>query len=207
MYVIAVAGTSGAGKTSLARLLVERLDGSFTLDFEEYEGTSQVPSDLFVWAKKGGDPNKVRTPRLVDDLRRFRSDSRNGYLILQEPFGRSRAEISPLVDLCVFLKVSIETGLTRKMLGDLAAASRCDTSEFQRKFIRDLSPNSPPEVSGAARANLEDSLARFIDHVRAPYLAIDRSAEASCDLVLDGEWPLVELAEDVMRELKRRGQI
>ena len=68
-YVIAVTGTSGAGKTTLVRAVARLLGDAPTLFFDDYEATPTYPQDWTAWWRAGGDPNAVKTPRLAADLR------------------------------------------------------------------------------------------------------------------------------------------
>src|SRR5688500_5206388 len=66
-YVIAVTGTSGAGKTTLVRAVAELLRDAATLFFDDYESSSTYPRDWTAWWRAGGDPDAIKTPRLAED--------------------------------------------------------------------------------------------------------------------------------------------
>ena len=114
-YVVAVAGTSGAGKTTLVRAVVRVLEDAAALFFDDYEATSTYPEDWTAWWRAGGDPDAVQTPVLAADLRALRdgvpiNDPRSGlpidpaaFVVVDEPFGRARTEVRDLVDFVACL--------------------------------------------------------------------------------------------------------
>src|SRR5438105_4636463 len=67
-FVIAISGTSGAGKSTAVRNLVARLGDAIALHFDDYEASSIYP-DITQWLADGADPNQFQTPQLSADLR------------------------------------------------------------------------------------------------------------------------------------------
>ena len=116
-YVVAVAGTSGAGKTRLVRAVARVLEDAAALFFDDYEATSTYPEDWTAWWRAGGDLDAVQTPVLAADLRALRdgvpiNDARSGlpidpaaFVVVDEPFGRARTEVRDLVDFVACLDV------------------------------------------------------------------------------------------------------
>jgi len=66
--VIAIAGPSGGGKTTLVDQVAALLGNTTRLYFDDYAAVSSYPQDVPGWIAAGADPNDWRTPRLAGDL-------------------------------------------------------------------------------------------------------------------------------------------
>jgi uridine kinase len=69
-FVIAIAGSSGAGKTTLVKLVSQLLRDAVTFYFDDY---SEYPQDLTQWLAQGADPRQWHTPHLVTDLQTLKA--------------------------------------------------------------------------------------------------------------------------------------
>src|SRR4051794_16793455 len=102
VVVIAVAGPSGGGKTTLVQSLARLLGNATQVYFDDYAAVSTYPGDLPGWVLAGADPNHWQTPRLADDLQALRMGTAvlhpdgttllqpTPFIVLEQPFGRER---------------------------------------------------------------------------------------------------------------------
>jgi uridine kinase len=196
--VIAIAGTSGAGKTSLVQKTAELLGNAACVHFDDYASVSVYPLDLATWLASGADPNEWRTPQLAADLQALRQGRTislpkekgnvepQPYLIVEDPFGRSRSEMAPHIDFVAYLDIPLDVAMLRKI--------RRET----QSYIRD---GDDPNLSSW----LSDFCERYLDGpLRAAYLAANEKARAGADLVLDGLRPVEELAREIVSRVAER---
>lgn len=195
-FVLAVSGPSGAGKSTAVASLVARLGNAAALYFDDYETTSVYP-DITRWLTDGGDPNQFQTPQLTADLRTLRAGTaitlpHNGQvvqparvIVLEEPFGRQRAEIAGLIDAVVCIDLPLEIALARKlhrMLGFFLAEQTADAFAKHLQFF----------------------LPWYIESGRELYHTVQQGVLQSCDLVADGMLPPDALADSIMSALHSR---
>jgi uridine kinase len=189
--LIAISGTSSAGKTLLAQQTAALLGDAACLQFDDYKSVSVYPPDLAAWVASGADPDEWRTPEFAAALAALREGrvvtlpegkgvvEPRRYLLVEEPFGRARREVAASLDFVVYLDLPLDVAMLRKL--------RRDASHF-------------------AREQKDADLLRWIHDFCAFYLegplrdvyraAMDR-ARAGADLVLDATMPLDELAAEL----------
>jgi uridine kinase len=198
-FVVAVSGTSGAGKSTLIARTASRLGGAAHLHFDDYIVLGNDIEEITIWLDGGGNPDWLATPRLVADLRRLMTGNAvirpNGargvqpapVIIVEEPFGRSRAEMAPLIDLAVHLEVPPEVALARRVLREIQAHAGSGSGGHAEWL-----------------AGTAGQLQAFLAVGRDAYRAAERSAREVADLVLDGLRPTDELAEQVIAQIASR---
>ena len=66
-FVTAIAGHSGAGKSTVIEKLVSQLGNANSLSLDEYAASPTYPSNK-KWIQEGADPNEFRSPHFVHDI-------------------------------------------------------------------------------------------------------------------------------------------
>lgn len=171
---VAISGTSGSGKSTLVAALAESYAAEgravATVAFDDHL-TIEL-ADVRAWLDAGGDPDGWRTDTMVDRLTELRSspEMAGGVIVVEEPFGRTRSAIDPLLDVVVHLDVGLHVALARRMLRD---------------FV-------PPTgtLSEDQRAEARTYLTTYVDVQARAYAHLAVLARASSDLRLDGEQDL-----------------
>lgn len=187
-FVVAVSGTSGAGKSTLARQAAHALGATALLFFDDHVTVANNPAAIGRWLAAGAKPNAFKTPGLTAALRQLLRERQFeggplNYVLMEDPFGRSRSSTSRLIDMVAYLDLPLEIALARRVIRTI--------EERQR----------PPE---AQLAHLHADLKTFLAGGRLAYLAASGAARASADLVMDGTRPLDELVGELTAEIRRR---
>lgn len=200
-YVVAIAGHSGAGKSTIIRHLVSRLGNAHSLSLDEYEESSTYPSTER-WLANGADPNEFLIPNFDTDVHSLKHGKTivhpiTGqevepcrFLILEEPFGKGRNAVRDLIDLVVYIDTPLEVAYLRKI---------------SRK--NDFLPwEDNPQVF---MKNLRQNLDWYQEVGRKFYLAIAEKVRTGCDLIVDGMFPTEKIVDEIYQvikmELHKRG--
>jgi uridine kinase len=188
-FVIAISGPSGAGKSTAIRNLVACLGDAMALYLDDYEASSTYP-DIEQWLADGADPNQFQTPQLSADLRALTAGvaitlPHNGLvvqparvIVLEEPFGRERAEVADMIDFVVCIDLPLEIALARKLLRMLGF------------FLTEQTPD-------AFAKHLQFFLPWYIESGRELYRAVQQRVLQNCDLIADGMLPPDALAHAI----------
>ncbi len=203
--VVAIAGTSGAGKTTLARKTAE-LVGGIVLRADDYYADATFPDGLDGlgrWLDDGADPNRWQTPGFADDVRTLASgqaivDRKTGQrldpsqlILVEEFFGRGRAEMARVIDLVVYVDTPREVALARRLQRGMGTSWKAWWSEHG-------SEAPAAEVAERAKASLaflERELNLYQKYFRRLYTRNEQRVRPTCDIFLDGMRPPEELAE------------
>ena len=195
-FVIAIAGHSGAGKSTVIENLVSQLGNANSLSLDEYESSSIYPSTM-KWLEDGANPNEFQSVQFVADITTLKNG--NGilhpitgkkieaasFLIVEEPFGRERKALHDLIDLVVYIDVPLEVAYARKL---------ARKNEF-------LPWEDDPETF---ISNLRGNLEWFLGSGREFYLALARRVQPNCDLILDGTLPVESITSQILAVIEKR---
>jgi uridine kinase len=188
--VIAIAGPSGGGKTTLVQSVAALLEQATQVYFDDYDASSIYPEDMAAWLANDADPNDWKTPQLRSDVQALRMGSEvlhpNGttvllptrYIVVEEPFGRERQEMAPLIDFVAVIDVPLEIALARRI---------------RRTIGRGVEQWSADQVL----KHIDSYLTSYIELGSTLYGTVNTRALASCDLAVDGRKPVEQLAEQI----------
>ncbi|MEY4983338.1 MAG: hypothetical protein RIR62_1604 [Pseudomonadota bacterium] len=110
--VIAISGIPGAGKTTLAGALAQRL-GARHLCFDAYETLTLAPPEAVAgWLSRGAPLEEMYDPRLDAELARMAGQ---GPVVFDTPLGRLPAAHARLVTCAIWIDVPRDVGLARKL--------------------------------------------------------------------------------------------
>jgi len=109
--VVALSGVSGCGKTTVIKQLSTYYDCP-ALHFDDYVESSTYPKNMKQWYENGADVAGIQTPQFVDALSNLK-ESCSSYIFIEEPFGRERSCIAPLIDYVILLDQPMELCLSR----------------------------------------------------------------------------------------------
>ena len=180
-YVVAVSGISGAGKTSVIRRAVDILGDAAAVYFDDYVASSTYPPDLKDWVERGANVDEWKTPVMAAELRKLREDPA-AVILVEEPFGKLRREMSGLIDLAVHVNVPANVLLARRLMRRIEEGR--DVAELIDRLHLDLKQHL--------------SLGRELDALGSA------AARGAAHVVVDGTKSVNEIAEEVVAEIRRR---
>jgi hypothetical protein len=205
-FVIAVSSVSGGGKTTLVKKAAELLNAPWLL-FDEYKSVSQYPPDIRKWLDDGADVDEWKTPGFAQDVAALKggqsvTSPRDGrvvqpseYVLIEEPWGRARAEMAPHVDFVAVIDTPLEIALCRGVMRDAG------------HWLVEDPESAPKKQLVESQKGLWDYLRGYLGYylyaLREFYLDEYEQAAATCDLVLDGQLPADELAQQLVAAVKQ----
>ena len=196
IFAIAIAGHSGAGKSTVIEALVSRLGNANSLSLDAYESSSTYPPAA-KWIKDGADPNEFQTPQFDADVLALKSGKSiihpetgreirpDCFLILEEPFGRGRDPLQNLIDFVVYIDTPLEVAYARKLLRK---------SDF-------LPWEDNPSVF---ITNLRENLLWYLRVGRSFYSAVSSRVEKNCELIVDGTLSTEVIVEEIFKAVMEK---
>ena len=184
-YIIAISGFSGAGKTTMVTRLATRFGDAVTLGIDEYTEDATYPPAI-EWIKNGANPDEFITPLFVENVRALK-EGRSiihpetkmevhapHYVIVEEPFGKSRTAMRPLIDFHAQLEIAPEIALARRVLRIIEKTSQGEDEDKLTEFLN-----------------------WYLKAGRNFYLAVQKNAAKDKDLTVDGALPAEMIAQTI----------
>jgi uridine kinase len=195
--VIAIAGSVGAGKSTLVRGLASRLPSATAIHFDHYERMTEQPIEkIRQWMKDGADLNEMPVPGLADALRALKEgrgvqDPLTGRtvqpassILFETQFGRQHAATGQHIDFLVWIDTPLDVALARKV----------------RQFASEIDTRDPGELAGFGPW-LQAYLDNYLEVVGGLLRLQRDTVGANADLVVDGTCEPGELSREVERAI------
>jgi uridine kinase len=172
-YIIAVSGMSGAGKSTAIDNLVTLLGDATALRIDDYTESSTYPP-VVQWLANGADPDEFVTPKFIEEILSLkeRDSEAPQHIIIEEPFGKARSAMKPLIDFHVQINIPPEIALARRIKRILESSNQGEGNEHLREFLD-----------------------WYLRAGRDFYMAVHQQADKEKDLAVDGT-----LAPDIVAQ-------
>jgi len=183
-FVIAISGPSGAGKSTLIKNLVNLLEDAVSLSIDDYPDDHYPPA--IGWLERGANPDEFETPQFFADVHSLKNGKsifhpetqqkteQPAYLIIEEPFGKSRSAFKDLIDFHAEIDTPLEIA-------------------FPRRLLRIMNWKPKDEQLPYIKRHLE----WYLSAGRRFYLAIQEKARKDKDLTVDGTLPSEMIAKTI----------
>ena len=145
-YVITLSGFSGAGKSTVIDNLANLFGDAIALRIDDYTGDAIYPPAI-EWIKNGTNPDEFITPQFVESVRLLKEGKSiihpetkteihsPRYILIEEPFGKSRTAFKPLIDFHVQIEIPPEIALARRVLRNIERLKQDSNSESLKEFL------------------------------------------------------------------------
>ncbi len=160
--VVAISGVSGAGKTTVVKLLANLFNCPFLL-FDDHTDDNTYPVNMKTWLEEGANVSTIETPKFVNALQNLLAKSSTRFIFIEEPFGRERDAMSMFIDYVILLDQPMELCLTRIIKRHLESAN------------------------ADAIKSISSYLVKYEDHLREVYLNAANQVRNNADLLVQEE--------------------
>jgi uridine kinase len=201
VYVIAVAGPIGGGKTSLVKALAHALNNAAILFYDNYEQSSKGSVDEMIrWMRDGADISNLDITRLVADLSKLKCGQTvtdpltlaeiapAKFIILEMPLGREHKSAAPYIDLLIWIDTPPDIALARKV------------KEFTGHFLTQRRGVDDRDFVAWLHQYLENYLRAIGDLLQIQKERVGRHA----DIILDGRRDFETMVGQAVREILKR---
>jgi len=171
--VIVISAVSGGGKTTIVKELVNQLPSSKALYFDEYD-FDEYPKDYYEWTVSGSDYNLWNISPIVKDVNKIISENAVNYLLIDYPFAYQNNQMSPFIDIAIFIDTPLDIAMARRIMRD-----------FSDKSMEDL----------------KDELSGYVLKGRISYLAMLDRIKPDSDIVIDGKLSVDKIVNKILNEI------
>ncbi|WP_205138013.1 AAA family ATPase [Virgibacillus halotolerans] len=172
--VIAIAGVSGGGKTTIAKHLNEKLQNSKALFFDDYDFDG--PDNIIDWIDKGADYDEWDLAPLIRDLEALLTKPLD-YIVLDFPFAFKHAKTSNLIDLAVYIDTPLDIAMARRVIRDFKNSSN---------------------------KHILIEMENYISQGRRGYLEMLKSIKPNSDIIVDGTLSVSKITDKIYEEILNR---
>jgi len=188
-HIIGISGKTGAGKSTLSKLLANELKATL-ISWDDYDDISQEPDDFIAWYHHGQDYDAFKRQALSKNLEELKNNKSTihpvsnqilpatPFIIFDAPLGRLHQETGKFIDIMIHLDVPLDVLLCRRLLRDFK----------EQNNTKDL---------------LEEMLF-YLEHSRPLYL--DKELKDTADLVVDGMLSPEQELTDVITYIKNQDE-
>ncbi|MEI5906591.1 hypothetical protein WAK64_05915 [Bacillus spongiae] len=169
--VIAIAGVSGGGKTTVAKKLTAKLQKANVLYFDDYQ--FEGPEDIIDWVDRGANYNEWNLSPLISDINTLR-DQQLDYIVLDFPFSYKNSAISPIIDFTIFIDTPLDIALARRVRRDFNNCSN-------EKILLEME--------------------NYILQGRRGYVEMLTSIKPNSDFIVDGTQSVSTIVESILIEI------
>ena len=183
--VVAVAGPTGGGKSTLVRGLAAVLGNACAIHMDDYERMTREPAaKVMQWMARGAAFDELAIPLLAEHLDKLkrgeavREPTRSTTIppretiVFETQFGRVHGPTGALVDYLIWIDIPLEVALARKVKSMLADGL-----------------SAPPADARARMEGVEAYLGHYMALVRPLLLTQAERVRPGADLVVDGTLP------------------
>lgn len=203
-YVIVISGSVGSGKSTISAAISKALDNAPVLIFDHYGQFVEWPENMEKWVDSGSDPKHIQVPKLKDDLisllqgKEITDPVDNGkikpskYIILEEPSGRERDEISEYIDLVIFIDTPQDICVTRLMERVLDLDEWMQKGTFAHQSREDL----------VRQLDAISSWVTQYRQARSMYIQVSERVKERANLVVNGMDTIDEITSQILKEIR-----
>ncbi|HAU0262632.1 TPA: uridine kinase [Legionella pneumophila] len=128
-HIIGISGKTGAGKSTLAKMLASDLNATL-ISWDDFDEVSKEPEDYIEWYGRGGNYSEFKREELKKVLAKLKEGEKvlhpvlhdelipTKYIIFDAPLGTLHQQTGKYIDTCVHIEVPLDISLCRRVLRD-----------------------------------------------------------------------------------------
>lgn len=171
MKVIAIAGVTASGKTTIVNELKKQIPNTISLHFDDYSFEGEV-DDFYAWVKQGADYNVWNLSPLTKDILEIKKNSDSEYLLLDYPFAYCHKALREYIDCAIFIDTPLDIAMARRILRDM---------------------------SNATGEEIRQDLEMYLKYARVAYIQMLQDVLPSSDYIIEGAKELSEKTDEIKK--------